>query len=86
MASSSSVQEIISINPATGAEIARVAVTTLPELDLAVERAWQAFHHSGWKSLLPHKRALVLHAIADGLLAEKESLARLQMQDNGKPL
>jgi betaine-aldehyde dehydrogenase len=86
MASPGTAQEIISINPATGAEIARVTVTTLPELDAAVERAQHAFHHSGWKSLLPHKRALVLHAIADGLLLEKESLARLQMQDNGKPL
>lgn len=78
--------ELVSTNPANGAEIARVAVTTLAELDTAVERGWYAFHHSGWKSLLPHRRALVLHAIADGLLAEKESLARLQMQDNGKPL
>ena len=86
MASLSNSHEIISINPATGAEISRVAVTTLTELDAAVERGWHAFHHSGWKSLLPHKRAQVLHAIAAGLLAEKESLARLQMQDNGKPL
>ncbi|WP_198969305.1 aldehyde dehydrogenase [Xylophilus sp. ASV27] len=78
--------ELISINPANGAEIARVPVTSPQELDAAVDRAWHAFHHSGWKSLLPHKRALVLQAIADGLQAEKESLARLQMQDNGKPL
>ena len=86
MASPTTAQEIISTNPATGAEIARVAVTTPSELDAAVERAWHAFHHSGWRALLPHKRALILHAIADGLLAEKESLACLQMQDNGKPL
>ncbi len=78
--------EIISTNPATGQEIARIATTTPEQLDATVARAWQAFHHSGWKSLLPHKRALVLQAIADGLVAEKESLARLQMQDNGKPL
>ena len=86
MAPSGAAQEIISTNPATGAEVARVAVTTRPELDAMVERAWHAFRHSGWKSLLPHRRALVLQAIADGLQAEKESLARLQMQDNGKPL
>lgn len=86
MAPSGTAQEIISTNPATGAEVARVAVTTRPELDAMVERAWHAFRHSGWKSLLPHRRALVLQAIADGLQAEKESLARLQMQDNGKPL
>lgn len=78
--------ELVSTNPATGAEIARVPVTSPEELNATVQRAWQAFHHSGWKALLPHKRALVLHAIADGLVAEKEALARLQMQDNGKPL
>ncbi|MDR0226379.1 MAG: aldehyde dehydrogenase [Burkholderiaceae bacterium] len=78
--------EIISIDPANGQEIARIATTTPEQLDAAVTRAWQAFHHSGWKSLLPHKRALVLQAIADGLAAEKESLAQLQMRDNGKPL
>lgn len=78
--------EIISTNPANGQEIARIATTTPEQLDAALTRAWHAFHHSGWKSLLPHKRALVLQAIADGLAAEKESLARLQMQDNGKPL
>ncbi|WP_406623645.1 aldehyde dehydrogenase [Acidovorax sp. SDU_ACID1] len=86
MAPVNAANELVSINPATGQEIARVAVTSALELDATVERAWHAFHHSGWKSLLPHKRALVLQAIADGLAAEKESLARLQMQDNGKPL
>ncbi|CAN5147934.1 aldehyde dehydrogenase [soil metagenome] len=79
-------QELVSIDPATGDEIARVQVTTLPELDAAVGRAWRAFHESGWKSLLPHRRALVLQAIANGIAAEKEPLAQLQMRDNGKPL
>ncbi|WP_233238754.1 aldehyde dehydrogenase [Bordetella sp. LUAb4] len=77
---------IISTNPANGEEVGRVRVTTVAELDACVERAWHAFHHSGWKSLLPHRRALVLNAIADGLAAEKEKLAQLQMRDNGKPL
>lgn len=78
--------EIISIDPSNGREITRIAATTPEQLDAAVARAWQAFHHSGWKSMLPHKRALVLQAIADGLAAEKEALAHLQMRDNGKPL
>lgn len=77
---------LVSINPADGSEAGRVAVTPVAALDGVVARAWQAFHTSGWKSLLPHRRALVLHAIADGILAEKESLAHLQMRDNGKPL
>ncbi len=81
----SSEHEIISIDPANGQEIGRVAITTPAELDAAVERAWTAFHQSGWKALLPHKRALVLHKIADGIQAERDSLATLQMRDNGKP-
>lgn len=86
MAPATASNELISTNPATGEEIARAHITSPAELDAAVERAWHAFHHSGWKELLPHKRALVLNKIADGLAAEKESLARLQMADNGKPL
>ncbi|WP_353234827.1 aldehyde dehydrogenase [Diaphorobacter ruginosibacter] len=86
MASATTSNELISINPANGEEIARVQITSAEQLDAAVERAWHAFHHSGWKELQPHKRALVLNRIADGLAAEKESLARLQMADNGKPL
>ncbi|MBW6396917.1 aldehyde dehydrogenase [Roseomonas sp. HJA6] len=78
--------ELVSTDPATGAVVGSVRVTTPAELDTMVERAWQAFHNSGWKTLLPHRRALILHAIADGLVAEKDSLATLQMRDNGKPL
>lgn len=78
--------ELISINPATGEEIARVAITSLDELDAMIQRARNAYSQSGWRTLQPHKRALVLHAIANGIAAEKESLAQLQMKDNGKPL
>lgn len=77
---------IVSINPADGSVAGSVQATTITELDAIVARAWTAFRSSGWPSLLPHRRALVLQAIADGLAAEKEQLARLQMVDNGKPL
>ena len=79
-------EELISINPADGSEVGRVPVTSVAELDQVVTRAWEAFNRSGWKALLPHKRAAVLHAIADALAKERESLAQLQMRDNGKPL
>jgi len=78
--------ELVSINPADGLEVGRVAITKPEELDAAVARAREAFVTSGWKDLLPHKRAEVLNAIANGLLAEKEELATLQMRDNGKPI
>lgn len=79
-------EDIVSVNPADGSVAGTVRSTTVAMLDDAVTRGWHAFHHSGWKDLLPHRRALVLQAIADGLTAEKEGLARLQMTDNGKPL
>ncbi|SDU15245.1 aldehyde dehydrogenase [Stappia sp. ES.058] len=78
--------ELVSINPADGSEVGRVAITTPLELDAIVARGQAAFRNSGWKELMPHKRAEVLHAIANGLLAEKEPLATLQMRDNGKPI
>jgi acyl-CoA reductase-like NAD-dependent aldehyde dehydrogenase len=77
---------IVSIDPADGSVAGTVRATSRAELDRVVERAWAAFRSSGWPALLPHRRALVLQKIADGLAAEKEFLARLQMADNGKPL
>lgn len=77
---------LVSIDPADGSEAGRVPVTSEAELDAAVRRARHAFETSGWKSMLPHRRALVLSAIAAGLEHKKEALAQLQMRDNGKPL
>ncbi|WP_375460107.1 aldehyde dehydrogenase [uncultured Enterovirga sp.] len=77
---------IVSINPADGSVAGTVEATSPAELDAVVERAWTAFRSSGWPTLLPHRRALLLQKVADGLAAQKESLAQLQMADNGKPL
>lgn len=77
---------IVSINPADGSVAGTVQATSGAELDATVGRAWTAFRTSGWAGMLPHRRALILQQIADGLAAEKEPLARLQMADNGKPL
>lgn len=77
---------LVSINPANGDINGKVALTTPEELDRVVEAASSAFRNSGWKDLLAHKRAEVLRSIADRLDQEKESLAQLQMADNGKPL
>lgn len=86
MDASTTPKDIISIDPANGQEVGRVAITTPEALDATVARAWKAYNESGWKALLPHRRALVLHAIADRIMAEKEALAQLQMRDNGKPI
>lgn len=79
-------QILTSIDPASGDIAGTVPVTTLPELESRVEKAWEAYRSESWSGLLPHKRAEVLRAISDRLEGEKETLARLQMRDNGKPL
>lgn len=78
--------ELISINPANGTIAGRVTITSRQELDKMVDAGWSAFCESGWKELFPHERAATLREIANRLHAERETLARLQMSDNGKPL
>lgn len=77
---------LVSINPSNGEKVAEVTIATLEDVDLAVNRAWEAFRLSGWRSLRPDQRATTLYKISQSLLAEKEHLAHLQMADNGKPL
>lgn len=77
---------IVSYNPADGSVVGTVRSATPEEVSNAVDRAWSAFHNSGWKELLPHRKAAVMHEVARRLRAEKSSLAPLQMQDNGKPM
>jgi acyl-CoA reductase-like NAD-dependent aldehyde dehydrogenase len=77
---------LVSINPADGEVCGTVAVTAPEALDGVVEAAWQAFRHSGWRTLRPDQRSAALHRVSAGLLANKARLARLQMLDSGKPL
>ncbi|EHK63347.1 aldehyde dehydrogenase [Achromobacter arsenitoxydans] len=76
---------ITSINPADGS-IAGVVTRALPQdVDTAVAIAWDAFQHKPWRKLRPDQRAATLYEIGRRLAAEREPLARLQMQDSGKP-
>jgi len=76
---------ITSINPADGS-VAGIVSRALPsDVDEAVEIAWHAFKNKPWRKLRPDQRATTLYAIGSRLLAERESLAKLQMNDSGKP-
>lgn len=75
-----------SIDPATGAENAVLATAADVDIDTAVETARTALVTSGWATLLPHRRADHLHAIAQLLLERSERLARIAMHENGKTL
>jgi betaine-aldehyde dehydrogenase len=76
---------ITSINPADGS-VAGVVTRAFPrDVDEAVAIAWDAFRNQPWRKLRLDQRATTLYEIGRRLIAERESLARMQMRDSGKP-
>ena len=72
------------LDPATGAEMARICRAGTSDVDAAVSAARQAFE--GWRSTTPVKRARILWAIADLIEANIDELAEIESLDQGKPL
>ncbi|GAB3680440.1 aldehyde dehydrogenase [Salinisphaera aquimarina] len=73
-----------SINPATSEVNYHVSTSTKADVDMAVASARAAADEPGWRTMQAHKRARLLHKIADGIDANSDELARLQMLENGK--
>jgi acyl-CoA reductase-like NAD-dependent aldehyde dehydrogenase len=72
------------VNPATGAVFAHCPSAGAAELDAAVAAARRAF--PAWKALSFAARAEYIARFAAALEAEKEPLARLLTQEQGKPV
>lgn len=72
------------INPATGKVFARCPAAGAAELDAAVAAARRAF--PAWKEQGYAARAALVARFAAALEAEKEPLARLLTQEQGKPI
>lgn len=70
-------------DPATGAEIARIAEAGPEQVARAVQAAEAAF--AGWARTTPKDRATALLQIADRVEAHAEELARLESRNCGKP-
>jgi betaine-aldehyde dehydrogenase len=77
---------VVSVNPVDGSVNATFAGADASDVAEAVERGVAAMTDPVWRNMLPHERARILRRIGDGLAAETESLALLQLRDNGKPL
>ncbi len=77
-------QAFDSVNPATGQTNFLISAASEAQVDQAVDAARQAVRQPAWRDMLPHKRAAVLRAIADGMERNADTLARLQMIENGK--
>ena len=70
--------------PATGQPYARVAAGDARDAEAAVDSARKAF--PAWAATPAAERSRLLLAIADGIAASREELARLESVDTGKPI
>ena len=73
-----------SINPATGQRNHSLGTATDADVDQAVASAWAAQRTPAWRDMMAHQRAGLLRAIAQGIEANADVLARLQQLENGK--
>ncbi|MCA2012224.1 aldehyde dehydrogenase [Cereibacter sphaeroides] len=74
------------VNPATGAVIAKVAACGAADVDLAVEKARDAFEDGRWSRLHPRDRKEVLIRLAKLLKRNARELAVLESLDSGKTI
>jgi betaine-aldehyde dehydrogenase/aminobutyraldehyde dehydrogenase len=72
------------INPATGEQIATVALGGAADVDRAVDAAARAF--DGWSATIPGKRAELLLELAARLDTHAEEFAQLESANVGKPI
>lgn len=84
LAPSASGRSIASINPATGTRIADVAEASPEDVDRAVRAAHDA--QRAWVRMRPAQRARLMMRFADLIDGQRETLARLQSTDMGKPI
>jgi acyl-CoA reductase-like NAD-dependent aldehyde dehydrogenase len=81
---STSGETFVTRDPATGAPLATLAAGDARDVDAAVLAARRAF--DPWANSAGRERARVLFALSAAVAANRESLARLEVLDCGKPL
>src|SRR5919108_2709644 len=75
---------MVSINPATEEELARFQEHTWDEVDVALQRAWEA--RLPWREASYASRSARLADLSSQLRRRKERLASLMTAEMGKPL
>ncbi len=73
------------LDPATGGEIAQVALAGGEDVDRAVAAAREAFE-GPWSSMPAAGREQLMLALADAIEAHGQELAEIESLDNGKPV
>src|SRR5271169_4560462 len=74
------------VDPATGREIAEVALGGVEDVERAVVAARAAFKDGPWASMPAAGRERLMHALADAIEARAEEIAQIESLDNGKPV
>jgi len=79
-------KKFATINPATGKAIIEVAEGDKADVDRAVLAARKAFQRdSEWRKMEPLQRTELMHKLCELMERDKEILASIETQDNGKP-
>ena len=76
---------IASIDPSNESVIAEIASASVEDAEAAIKAAREAFDSGSWSGLSGTQRAEYLRAIAKEINDNLDFLARLEVQDNGKP-
>lgn len=74
------------LNPATGAVLARIASCGAEDVDFAVEKARDAFEDGRWSRLAPGERKQALIKLAKLMKRNARELAVLESLDSGKTI
>jgi len=72
-------------DPGNGTVLARVAAGDAADVAAAVAAAQTAFQESGWATMPPNDRAVILHRLADLITKHQDLLAEIESLDVGKP-
>ncbi len=73
------------LDPGTGGVLATLAAADASDVDAAVGAARRAFTSSGWATMLPKDRSVILHRLADLIDQNAALLAEIESKDVGKP-
>ncbi|MEJ6388795.1 aldehyde dehydrogenase [Gymnodinialimonas ulvae] len=84
--SAASAKTFASVNPATGAVVAEVAACGPEDVDVAVEKAREAFEDGRWSRLHPAERKDVLIRLVKLMTRNARELAVMESVDSGKTI
>ena len=72
------------VDPFEGTAWASLPHAGAADIDLAVQAAHEAFSHADWSRLTAATRGLLLNKVGALIVAEAETLAAIEVRDNGK--